>query len=155
MRIKTHFKTPSIFLVSLVQFWHVTPFVTSTESQGSKSVNISSVCDWIWFMINYNLANLLGGWKARSEFCCVLGRNYLSRFISRKCCPWSNFDMWYHLQVTVYWIPDYGALQRLVDTGYGQVCYKLPLIIWAALCLLNCELSILTQGSFPPFWTFH
>ena len=33
MCIKTHFKTPSVSLVSLVQSWHVTPFFASTEPQ--------------------------------------------------------------------------------------------------------------------------
>ena len=37
MRTKTHFKTPFVSLVSLVQSGHVTPFFASTESQKSKS----------------------------------------------------------------------------------------------------------------------
>ena len=48
MRTKTHFKTPFVSLVSLVQSRHVTPFFSSTESQESKSYILCNFCHLNW-----------------------------------------------------------------------------------------------------------
>ena len=72
MPTRTHFKTQSISLVSLVQSWHVTPFFASTESHKSKS--------------DIGLCN-----RTRQ---CALGPFLRPNLYL--WCPWSNPDMWDH-----------------------------------------------------------
>ena len=72
MRIKTHFKTPFVSLVSLVQSGHVTPFFASTESQESKS--------------DISLCN-------RTRQCAL---RPILRPLLYLWCPLSNLDMLHH-----------------------------------------------------------
>ena len=89
MRTKTHFKTPFVSLVSLVQSWHVKPFFASTESQE----------------FNYGIIV-----RNRTRHCAL--RHFLRPDLYL-CCLLFNLGLSYHLKLKKWWKSWYSIFDNI------------------------------------------